>query len=744
MIIGTSILLWTSLALAQSPMDLGPKAAIPLEYCDPDVASGELDENGEPTLGPVSDCREPPLVVPDIELPSGLVGPEGRRESPYTTVDQLPDVVRIKTFYQGYNNFHYFALVDGKLYGKERIFAEPGELEVVTEGGWELFEGGLPHREKSDGKTTNLRGWDDTDRLIRMTADDDEVVVIGANNRVYWKRIGETPRFDAQWYDEWGFPIRGEFEMPDHGLEALAWGVGRRRIGSTGYFTDPAGDPHVSGFGISTMYLLSTDQHTIWLADTGLPPRLSHRMCGPERSTVKAVNLSASASTIMLIDHAGQVWTRLADYDTTGSTPGHRYNYDDEPLDGMDPFDVRTIDTNMQLPPEPWSQQPTVFPDGRPQWAHLSQEISIHQNGLGNDTRELRIVGTNGDGELGYYRKQLLEEAWEFIPASVSLADIAWLEDASVDNPVTQYGEGWDVDLDGVMRVGGVEYPIHIEDWNPVCTPAQATVELPGGKELSFGLHSVDAWTPWRELNPAFDGTTEASLGTIWFDEETLASTDPDVLAIVDELRPLHREAFSLWIEGTTQGIHLDTKGARERVEIVALEQGEESFEAAEEAFLAHLDPAKFLELSAEPTLLVDPATASQGQIEDAIAVNQALLDALTKGELDGARDLSDYRSNFRQSRRLTNTMFVVNGVLRITGIRLIGRIGDKRRPKAKRSTKFGVWTSKVSMVLENTTGMILRSKKKDRLERRQAKAEYKEAKAILKDRIETYEDALE
>ncbi|MFT5587236.1 MAG: hypothetical protein ACI9VR_004844 [Cognaticolwellia sp.] len=225
---------------------------------------------------------------------------------------------------------------------------------------------------------------------------------------------------------------------------------------------------------------------------------------------------------------------------------------------------------------------------------------------------------------------------------------------------------------------------------------------------------------------------------------ETLASTDPDVMALVEELRPLHREAFSLWIEGTDQGIRLDTKGVRERIEIVAMETGAESFEAGEEAFLAHPDPAKFVELSSEPTLLVDPATASQGQLQDAIAVNQALLDALKGDDLEGTRNLTDYRSNFRQSRRLTNTMFVVNGVLRITGIRLVGRIGDKRRPKAKRSAKFGVWTSKVSMVLENTTGMIVRSKKKDRLERRQAKAEFKEAKRILKDRIELYEDALE
>ena len=740
------MLLWTSLALAQSPVDVGPKQAIPPEYCDPNVASSELNEDGEPMLGlgPERDCVEPPLSVPDIALPTGLVGPEGRRVSPYTSVDQLPDAVRIKTFYQGYNNFNYFALVDGKLYGKERVFAEPGQLEVVTEGGWTLFEGGLPHREKSDGKTTNLRGWDDTDYLIRMTADDDEVVVIGENNRVYWKRVVETPRFDNHWYDEWGFPIRGEFVMPPHGLDALAWGLGRRRIGSTGYFTDPAGDPHVSGFGITTMYLLSTDQHTIWFADTGLPPRLSHRMCGPERSTVKAVNLSASASTIMLIDHAGQVWTRLADYDTTGSTPGHRYNYDEEPPDGLDPFDVRTIDTNMQLPPEDWAKQPLVFPQGRPAWAHLSQEISIHQNGLGNDTRELRIVGTNDDGDLGYYRKQLLEESWEFIPAPISLADIAWLDDEAVDNPVTQYGESWDVDLEGVMRVGGAEYPIHIEDWNPVCTPAQATVSLPGGGELSFGLHSVDAWTPWRELNPAFDATTEASLGTIWLDEDTLASTDPEVMALVEELRPLHREAFSLWIDATTQGIRLDTKGVLERVEIVAMEEGFTSFEASQAAFVAHLDPSSYLEMSADPSLIVDPASASQGQLEDAIAANQELLEDIRSGDPEQIKGLSEFRSSFRQSRRLTNTMFVVNGVLRVTGIRLVGRIGDWRRPKAKRSTKFGVWTSKVSMVLENTTGMIVRSKKKDRLERKKAKAEYKEAKAILKERIERYEEALD
>ena len=65
------------------------------------MARTELDENGEPMLSEIPelepDCIEPPLQMPEIELPTGLVGPEGRRESPYTSVDQLPDVVRLSS-----------------------------------------------------------------------------------------------------------------------------------------------------------------------------------------------------------------------------------------------------------------------------------------------------------------------------------------------------------------------------------------------------------------------------------------------------------------------------------------------------------------------------------------------------------------------------------------------------------------------------------------------------------------------
>ena len=55
----------------------------------------------------------------------------------------------------------------------------------------------------------------------------------------------------------------------------------------------------------------------------------------PRKNQFVAASLSASASTIFVIDAAGNSFTRLADFDTTGHNPGLLYSWEREKRSGV-------------------------------------------------------------------------------------------------------------------------------------------------------------------------------------------------------------------------------------------------------------------------------------------------------------------------------------------------------------------------------------------------------------------------
>ncbi len=78
-------------------------------------------------------------------------------ESPYTSPDLLPDVIEIERSYQVFNDYYYFALVDGRVWYKPRFKRPAGEDEWVTDWDWKPFgvNEGLPYR--LDGKKPQER-----------------------------------------------------------------------------------------------------------------------------------------------------------------------------------------------------------------------------------------------------------------------------------------------------------------------------------------------------------------------------------------------------------------------------------------------------------------------------------------------------------------------------------------------------------------------------------------------------------
>jgi len=259
-----------------------------------------------------------------------------------------------------------------------------------------------------------------------------------------------------------------------------------------------------------------------------------------------------------------------------------------------------------------------------------------------------------------------------------------------------------------------------------------------GEAVLPLELHFVDAWTPFREPNPGYDGTPKGSLGTLLLPESSAAIADPAVQGVIAAPEPHLLDTYGLRVEGNTEFIAFSSVGfmKRGKTELLAATAGgtpEETL-TGREAALVH---TAWVEAASDPSLILpDPENASILELDTAIAANVALMERL----MDVKAKAEDKRAG---SLVLSGTMIGVNVIMRATGIRLAGRIGDKMRPKVKRPTKLGVWFSKVAYVLENTASMVIRATKKDGQTLRAMRPDYRMAMDMLGERVREYQAEL-
>jgi hypothetical protein len=162
---------------------------------------------------------------------------------------------------------------------------------------------------------------------------------------------------------------------------------------------------------ITTIYMLLEDGQEISYADPGLPSDFSRNYIGPERGAFKAAALSASGSTIFVIDETGKMYTRIADFDIIGCDPMlFKYTYVPHTSNLAGGNYLSNL-TEWGLPPEDWKLQASISLTGK---AAITRRITILQNGQGNSARELRVAGFNEQGETGYWTKAIFADFWEF------------------------------------------------------------------------------------------------------------------------------------------------------------------------------------------------------------------------------------------------------------------------------------------------------------------------------------------
>lgn len=352
-------------------------------------------------------------------------------------------------------------------------------------------------------------------------------------------------RNDAQslsWTDDWGGAMGwGPGLRTQFGTER-GWSVSDSHPWDVATYTDIGQVDHSVGLGVAHVYRLGDEGRSVHFNDWWLPADWSRQICGPERGTVSAATISASASTLMLLGQDGTVYTRLYDLDTAGENDWLTYSY------------VAPDETARALPAQGWAVQPEV-PGGR-----LSGRVAIAQDGQGNSARLLRVEAEL-DGVMGLWEKHLEDPDWVWVETGVE-PPAEFLDDTASPAPVAAA----DLRLVGTLSRANLDAEVDIElmDFNLLCSPARVRVRVAGalatvaGAPLELELHHVHAMVDSvREVGWWHGGGTGPVRAALLLPEGTLDDIEDDDVRAT--LRALFGERRVVNFQGAagTRELHL-------------------------------------------------------------------------------------------------------------------------------------------------------------------------------------------
>jgi hypothetical protein len=338
------------------------------------------------------------------------------------TLTALPSRIDVPTSTAGLASAYELAIDEGKLWWRPR-----GSSAAFTL----LPPDGLPVAKPKTPPFTPPR------RVDALSADGNNLVAWGSDGHVYYTKLDTL-----EWTEQWG-PVGDRAVLSVKGLDALA--MSHRMIP----YEDIDGNVHPVDQGVTTFYALAEGGRSLRYADPWLPPHFERRLCLPERNQFVAAGLSASASTIFVMDRSGRSFTRLADFDTVGDDPLLSYSWVREKRAGLR-AEIRS------LPGEPWRAQPRIT-------GWHSTHLAILQTGPTNAARELRVQGQDG-----YWHKPIFAESWSFTATP------------PVDDPgLPTDGEAPRQPLADTTLTAPAGWPgtkLTLKNFNPLCSPATLVI----------------------------------------------------------------------------------------------------------------------------------------------------------------------------------------------------------------------------------------------------------------------------
>jgi len=392
--------------------------------------------------------------------------------------DSAPLLFKTRT--QSMTSKYHFKIESGKI-----LFRK------IDQRSWTLFNGsGTP--------------FDQTESIAReiveISADGENLIAIDEQQQVYYTKIAKV-----KWQKKWGKPIAHILKLQDN----LAWGISHRGPYMQ-YYSDIHGNDHPIFAGVSTLYLLRKNGHEIVYVDPWLPAVWYHQVDMPDSGRMVAVNMSVSGSTLFIINAAGEMFTRLYDYDTSGQNPILPYSYENDKRDG-------TRKIIRSLPPEPWRQQPAI------KSGLITQKITILQTGeKGNGAFELRVEGVNGQGMTGYYTKRIYKDEWQFVATG-----------QQIQGKLINLGQDYERELSpiktknysGKIWLKNMQISAQLLGCSPIIPPAILRLSL-GDKKYDLKLHmrrykyqkSALKFKATLEVSEELIKSTDSAAKTIWQD----------------------------------------------------------------------------------------------------------------------------------------------------------------------------------------------------------------------------------
>ena len=458
----------------------------------------------------------------------------------------FPEAVYIKTRTQTFNLYHYYVLQDGHIWYKS---IDPQQ----EPGTWTLFlKTGLPHNRLK-------AGFQKTNAVMEISADADELMALSAEGNIYSYCIDKTMAArDSVWIDRQGWPVKEQFYFDGRTAQNQAWALGKRN-NHVLYYEDIFGNQHHNGtMEIATIYVLLEDGQEICYGDPGLPSDFSRNYIGPERGAFMAASLSASASTMFVINRAGEMYTRLADFDTIGCDPMFfKYTY----IPYKSDLPGSSFFSNLNewgLPSEDWLPQPRIPLAGK---AAVTRHITILQNGQGNGARELRVAGLDEEGNTGYWSKPIFAGTWEFktVPLYFTEDSIFITDETGGENAPSGRGPSLDKSYTGYRWHGnkqedGWEY--QIPNFNILEGDCDFRVSW-RDETCTLKLHPVEMWSYLRrDYLPGRTGSPKLFFVTLEIPEHAFETLSGDFVRKLTERFAQHdRKLFHYTIAASNNFI---------------------------------------------------------------------------------------------------------------------------------------------------------------------------------------------
>lgn len=378
----------------------------------------------------------------------------------------LPQKIDIKTPTESFTHEFEVALRDGVIW-----------IKPLTTGRWLRLD---------------IQRGTPPDGFTQISADGDNLIAIDARGAVYYSKLSQLKK----WQMMWGLPFGERIFLPNHSRAVAI----SHRGGLAKQYEDIYGGVHPISGGVTTFYTLSENGRDIVYADPWLNRGFGWHIDGPERGQFVAVNLSASASTLFVVDSTGRMFTRLVDFDTIGDNWVLPYSYE------RDQFFLWRWQ-KRGLPGEDWTEQPRIPMGGR-----VTKKITIAQTGVGNASRELRIEGVDPTGRTGYYSKGIFDPDWTFVPTDQPLLSTEFLEQArSPDRAPSR-----DRHYIGIVRRGVAgPQPLEVEllNFNLRSSPATLRIWVNGAEYVDLQLHT-------RRLSMSKGGKKATLVGAIKIPEQ--------------------------------------------------------------------------------------------------------------------------------------------------------------------------------------------------------------------------------